>query len=96
MVGHEVPAGTPVTPVVFYTRLVQCHSAGPKVTQAQLRRLNSVPDGRLIVWDIGGVDTRGQPLLAVVPSGDIRPTPAQLDSTQRHRVVGTATENLKH
>lgn len=55
-----------------------------------MRRLDSCSQKRLIVWDLAGPDAVDNPVLAVVPSEDIRPT-----ASQRQKLAENAQKNVK-
>lgn len=79
--AYALPAQVAVVPICYYARHQPTGHAGPNLTAAEFRRLNSSALRRLVVWDIGGPDVRGaQPLLAIVPSEDIQPTSLQTES----------------
>ena len=78
LLQHDLPAETPVVVACHYARYLPNWARGPRITAAEFRRLDATSLRRLLVWDIGAVDTTTTaPLLAVVPSEDIKPTKEQ-------------------
>jgi hypothetical protein len=74
----HLPNVTPVVPIYYYARDRECGSAGPNLTAAQFRRLNSCSNNRLIIWNLWGPDEISRPLpLIAIPSEDLCPTRAQ-------------------
>ena len=45
----HLPDVAPGVPIYYYARDRECDSAGPNLTPAQFRRLNSCQDNRLII-----------------------------------------------
>jgi hypothetical protein len=76
----QLPPCTPSVPIYYYARDLETTSAGPNLTEAQFRRLNSCRNNRLVVWNLWGPDSldRVNPLV-VIPSEDLCPTQAQRD-----------------
>ena len=76
--AHKLPSGVDLLLLCYYVGNNEAWIQGPTITPAQFRRLNSCTEPRLVIWDLGGVDTLKQPLAPVViPSADISPTQAQ-------------------
>lgn len=76
--AHHLPPDTEIVPICFYTQYAECTYQGPMLRAGQYRRLNSSDEPRLIVWDLGGHDTRRMAMTAaVIPSEDVSVTPAQ-------------------
>lgn len=75
---NDLPAHTPIVPVYYYVKDLECDFRGPNVTAAQFRRLNSCRNHRLVVWNLWGPDEPDQlrPLI-VIPSEDLRPVHEQ-------------------
>ena len=63
----------------YYTQHAEVSFSGPNVRPQIFRRLDASPEGRLTLWDLGGVDACARPLgLAVIPTDDFSPTDAQI------------------
>lgn len=83
--AFELPAATPIVAIFYYCRHRESWFAGPKIAPKHYERLNLTDARSLIFWDISGPDlvsspqgsTNGRPLVAIVPSEDVQPTPAQ-------------------
>jgi hypothetical protein len=74
----HLPGVAPGVPIYYYARNRECSSAGPTLTPAQFRRLNSCHNNRLVIWNIWGPDEADHPLpLIAIPTEDLCPTPAQ-------------------
>ncbi|KAK1071482.1 hypothetical protein LTR74_003360 [Friedmanniomyces endolithicus] len=83
--GDTIPSQAAGVPIMYYARHAATSHQGPKITARQYRRLNASALPRLVAFDIGGPDTRAtEPLVAVVPSNDIEPTPAQIGNIIKH------------
>ncbi|KAK3075567.1 hypothetical protein LTR53_001005 [Teratosphaeriaceae sp. CCFEE 6253] len=75
---HDLPESVSGVPLSYHARYRTNWYQGPKITAAEHRRLISTSLQRLIIWDLGGMDTQDStPLLAIVPSEDVRPTESQ-------------------
>lgn len=75
---HSLPSGVEIIPICFYTQHAETGFQGPNLRSAHYRRLNAHSQCRLVVWDIGSVDTVVRPMrLAVIPSEDLQPSEEQ-------------------
>jgi len=76
----DLPALTPVVPILLYARALECTFRGPDLSSAYFHRLNACRENRLVILDLFGPDTPSTTLLlTAIPSDDICPTKRQRD-----------------
>lgn len=74
----DLSAFTPIVPIYYFVKDLECDFRGPNLTAAQFRRLNSCSDNRLILWNLWGPDEPDRLCpLVVISSEDLRPTKEQ-------------------
>ncbi|CAO2652463.1 Nn.00g007460.m01.CDS01 [Neocucurbitaria sp. VM-36] len=80
------PKTTTVVPFIVYTKNRESTSRGPTLTAAEFERLDTCPQGRLLVFDLFGQDGSEvySPLL-VIPSHDLSSTEEQCTLFESNR-----------
>lgn len=95
--AHSLPPPTACVPICFFARERECSFQGPSLTAPQYRRLDASSFARLLVFDIGGRDALGHPLLpAIIPSEDVSFTTDQrqifMENLAKDRAAGEWTQ----
>jgi len=73
---NDLPPYTPIVPIYYYIRDLECAFYSLNLTMPQFRRLNLCRDCRLIVWNLWGPDELGPRPLIMILLEDLCPTDA--------------------
>lgn len=90
---NDLPAQTPVLPILLYSRDLECTFRGPNLSSAYFRRLNACKEHRLVIMDLFGPDRSSFTLtFTAIPSDDICPTKRQRDLHAENLTKNRKTE----